>query len=173
MSQFCVYKISSNTTNTVYYGYYEGEDVLQSFLKGAQRTSQTHVKRGAVDWLQENSNNVDNIQAEIVDVCGDEYDAWCYRNDYRARDCSSITGPSNWPANIAQRANKEQPERIKNWKHNKAINECKTARQAYQMGAWAFEQIKQLSPKDAVVKDLDRLTPESFCIKYGLTIAYK
>lgn len=175
-----VYKISSDLTSHTYYGYARARDEIhakQLFLKGASRAFDPNIRRGDVEWLQKhNHNKTDNIVLEVHDVCIDEQEAWMARNDLRSSDVCSVTGPSQWPIINYDHAKEYQPERVEAWKHNKQINESATARQAYQLQAWMFDQIKKLClsfDKQMVIYDLDTLTPMQFSIKYDLPITYK
>lgn len=172
---FSVYKISGIMSSSTYYGYCVGEDMLESFMKGARRAVDPTIRRGAGDLLRENDSNEDNLTAELVDACTDELEAWCIRNDERSSDIFSITGPSAWPANIAQRASKDHPERVEQWKKNRNINECPTARKAAKLGGFKVSDFKALGEvhgRDAVMKDMDGLNPKQFSEKYSLPINY-
>lgn len=176
---YIVYRVSSDLTSLTYYGYALAEDkagALETFMKGAKRAFNPEIRRGDVEWFQtHNQEREDCVVFEIEDVCVDELEAWMIRNDLRASDVFAVTGPSQWPIINYERANKEQPERVKQWKANKEINNCKTARQALKLGAWQFPQIKALSDtylRETVVNDLDGLTPQDFSSKYELPITY-
>lgn len=166
---FTVYKVSGNNTDAVYYGYCQGDDAKSAFLVGAQRKEQD---RGDVKWLNEN-NGDDNIVVTVMDSYVDEFEAWCNRNELRSTSVDSFTGPTLWPIHMHRKAEQDSPQRLDIWKKNQQINQAKTAREAYQLGAWSYQQLKQLPNPKQVVKDLDLLSVKQFCEKYQVLISYK
>lgn len=167
---FTVYRASGTKTDDAYYGYCTGEDPKSIFLKGARRGE---LDRGDIRLFMMNGEDEDNIKIEVLDGCTDEIEAWMIRNDYRATCIDSITGPTHWPGNLAKRATDEYPERFDMWKTKIKQREAKTAREAWALGMWTQQSVKDLTtiyPRTQVVKDLDTLKPIEFSRKYSLTI---
>lgn len=164
---FTVYKAYGTVSNETYYGYCKDREPKEAFLEQARRKED----RADVRFLSNNNDSIDNITFEIVDGCIDEQEAWMKRNDLRAADVESVTGPTMWPGKFLERAQKEHPERVARWKKEEMFNKCATARKAYALGKWTVDQIKQLSTtynKKQVVADLDKLTPKCFSEKYAV-----
>lgn len=147
-----VYRASVGT-NKAYYGYCIGDsqqDVEKTFWTGANRGD---TKRADVRLAQ-----AGDVTIEIVDLCDDEETAWEQRNNLRLQNADSISAPTMWPFNNRQCANKEKYlQRAKQMKQA-------TARAAYQLGMWSYDDIKKL-PHEAAA-DLDQLTPVQFNQKY-------
>lgn len=165
---FTVYRASGNKSDEAYYGYCQGEDPKASFLVGAHRSE---LERADVRLFMANGENEDNITVEVLDGCIDEVEAWMRRNDYRASSIDSMTGPTYWPGNIAERASKEFPERVADWKVKMQQRDAKNAREAWALGMWTQEAVKALTkthPRQQVVNDLDHLKPADFARKYSL-----
>lgn len=171
---YVVYKAYGKNTNRVYYGYARGDEanVKTNFTAGYNnRSGGDRAERKFVDL---NGGELDDVMFDIVDVFIDEYDAWMARNEERAEDALSITGPTMFPGDIAARASRENPERISQWKRRMSISKAKTAREAYAAGAWTKQQLDQLikpigpARKGDIVADLDSLTPQEFSTKYSL-----
>lgn len=162
---FVVYRAHGPHSDKSYYGYGEGDDPREAFLKGAQRSDQ---ERADVRLLQANRGDVDAIKVDIIDVFDNELDAWMLRNEVRERSADTISGPTMFPGNVAQRAAKEYPDRVKQWMKSDVRN-AKTAREAYALGKYTRQQLEALTathPKKRVVYDLDHLTPQEFEQKY-------
>lgn len=168
MSQFIVYRIAGKLSGDAYYGYCKDEDPKASFLKGASRTEESRVD---VKFLMANGDDPDNITAEILDVANDEIEAWATRNDYRATMIDTVSGPTMWPGRIAERVAKEQPDRVAKWKKSMQMRDARTAREAWNLGMWTQDTIKELAtryPIQQIVTDLDKLKPLQFAVKYSL-----
>ena len=164
---FTVYKAYGTVSNETYYGYCKDREPKEAFLEQARRKED----RADVRFLSNNNDSIDNITFEIVDGCIDEQEAWMKRNDLRAADIESVTGPTMWPGKFFEKAAKEHPERVAAWKQEELFSKCATARKAYALGKWSVAQIKQLStsfPKKQVVFDLDKLSPKQFAEKYAI-----
>ena len=165
---FTVYRASGNKSDEAYYGYCQGEDPKASFLVGAHRSE---LERADVRLFMANGKNEDNITVEVLAGCIDEVEAWMRRNDYRASSIDSMTGPTYWPGNIAERASKEFPERVADWKVKMQQRDAKNAREAWALGMWTQDAVKALTkthPRQQVVNDLDHLKPADFARKYSL-----
>ena len=161
-----VYKVSGPYTASVYYGYSTNEDVRTSFMTGTQRTDAEDRNRGDFRMLQSNKGNDATLVFTIIDEFDDEFDAWCMRNDYRANDARSITGPTMFPTTAFTRAKKEAPGRVLKWTRARQYN---TALEAYQDGVWSYPAISALSKnlgKTIVQKALAALTPAEFAAQY-------
>ena len=166
---YIVYSIVGMKSSYVYYGYKQAdtiEECLEGFIKQSDRDDDN---RGDRRLINENNGDLNVLTANIEEVYDDELDAWIKRNDLRVSDSHSITGPTQFPGHIAERAKKERPGTIEEWKQKLKIVGCKTARQAYALGMWSKENIKQLGQvcgRDMIIKDLDSLSPTNFKLKY-------
>lgn len=168
---YTVYKAHGPVQHTVYIGYVQGDeqDALRVFTSGATRPE--HDDRAERRLLEVCNISVSNVQITVIDVFNDEFDAWMCRNEQRAIDGASITGPTMFPGNIAERANKEQPEKVAGWKKLIQARSAKTARSAWNLGLWSKDVVKSLvnvHGRDSIVKDLDILKPSEFATKYAL-----
>lgn len=167
---YTVFRVRGHNTDSVYYGYCEGADeqVKKQFLRSANRPEDT---RSDKKWLIEN-NGDENIIVDHLDCFNDEYEAWANRNDYRSTDSSAITGPTLWPIHLSRKTASEAPEKIAAWDFNNKIRNSKNAREAYQNGAFLYEDLKKINSA-SVKSDLDKLTVQQFSVKYNLPILYK
>lgn len=168
--EFTVYQVTSPNTDRTYYGYTVGHNVEEAFRKGAGRDAEPD--RGDVRML-----NVagDAIRVKALDIFNDEIEAFMERNDLRARDPMSITGPTNFPVSMFQRARSIDPERVKRWKLAGDINTV-TAREAMgpeykDVAAYSHADIKALVAakpelRQQLIKDLDTLYYPDFKAKY-------
>lgn len=157
-----LYRVSGLHTAQVYYGYSATTDVKTSFLTGTQRTDAEDTNRGDYRLLTDNQGDVDSLVCEIVDEFDDEFDAWCARNDLRATDPRSITGPTMFPTTAFTRAKKEAPHRVEKWGR---VRQYKNALEAYQNGVFSYQEISALVKKlgKALVTDkLSALSPAQF-----------
>jgi len=175
--QYIVYQVASPNTDSVYYGYGVGEtmeDVKRTFLGGAGR--ETDPDRGDVRMVQAAGGvSDDELKFKVVDAFNDEIEAFMERNDQRSRDRYSITGPTNFPASMFQRAKSIDPERVKNWKLAGNINSI-SGREAMDemyrgVAKYTFNDIKALVAADQSIKkqlmvDLDKLLYPEFVKKY-------
>ena len=170
--EFIVYQVSSPNTDKVYYSYTKGPDIQKAFLTGAERSNEPD--RGDVRMMSA-AGDVSDLRFKMLDVFDDEMAAFMERNDYRAKDPQSITGPTHFPATIFARARATDPDRVKRWKLIGDINSA-TARQAMgdefkNVAAYDFADIKQLVAADSSIKqqlaqDLDALSYSDFKKKY-------
>lgn len=111
------YKVSGPNSNLTYYGYATVETadlVPTSFLIGAKRADSNSADRGDVRFLAEHDNDATSLQCTTLDVVEDEYEALLIRNQHRADDRCSITGPTMWPYGT-ERLAKDNPEKLKEW----------------------------------------------------------
>jgi len=163
---FVVYRVSGTLSDQAYYGYTVNEnDIKSHWLLGAKRSED----RGDSALFKLNNCDADLISVQVLDVSEDEVEAWMLRNDYRSSELDSITGPTNWPSGMLERAEQQAPGRSDSWKLNMEMRNASTARQAMQLGKWTFQDIKALSEKydkKQIVRDLDTLTPYLFQSKY-------
>lgn len=165
---FTVYRAYGPKHNESYYGYCTGDKPKEAFMVGARRSE---LERADVRLFMANGESEEDISIEVLDACTDEVEAWMVRNDYRASQCDSITGPTYWPGHIAERASKEFPERVADWKLKVTQRDAKNAREAWALGMWSQEQVKGLltvHEKKQVVNDLDKMKPVDFARKYSL-----
>lgn len=165
---FTVYRAYGPKSNLSYYGYSQSDDVKTAFLDGAHRPD---MDRADVRLYMANGEDDEVIKIEVIDAFDDEISAWMCRNDNRAVHPDSISGPTMFPCSIAERAMKDAPERIKQWK--KAVDQwaAPTARAAWALGLWTAAQIKELTfsyPKKQIITDLDALNPQEFTFKYEM-----
>jgi hypothetical protein len=169
-----VYSIEGCHSAHAYYGYCAGTDettqqnIKDAFLIGATRPD---PERGDVRLFAENHQDETSLEVTIIDVFEEEMDAWLCRNEQRSLNHNAITGPTMFPGNIAARAAKEHPETLAQWAARLKQRGAKTARQAWALGLWTSEVIKELPlrfPKSQVMTDLDKLSPIEFSVKYSI-----
>lgn len=169
-----VYQISGDLDNHVYYGYSMAEDETQLLAKWIKQADRTE-DRGDKRLYELNQSNDEYVKLTVMDVFNDELDAWMTRNDLRASDCNSITGPTYFPGQLFERAKQTLTEDVRNrWKQSIDMHNAATARMAYKLGRWTFPQIKQLSDtydKSVIAEDLDQLSPVDFNSKYFPSIS--
>lgn len=173
-----VYKVTSPLSSYSYYGYGPMDTYEKVFLNMVLHEKDNFIiKRGADMLFNEAKRDKDNIDIELIDVCIDEEEALCSRNDHRSTDSSSITGPTLFPQIVARKAIKKDSNLLSNWKNNRLISTAATARKAYKHGAYTHAQITALATSkligQQVVIDLDQLTPQQFSTQYNLPITYK
>lgn len=172
-AQYVVYKVSSPHTDRVYYGYATGatkDDIKKGFLIGGTRTDAE--QRGDGKMLQAAKEDLETLKFDIIDVTSDEIEAFTVRNDNRAQDSASITGPTQFPGNVYKRALQAHPERAKLWKVQKSLSSM-SVRDAMNEPAsgLTYDMVKQLvaanpSIKPALVKDMDAMMFHDFMKKY-------
>ena len=172
-AQYVVYKVSSPHTDRVYYGYATGasmEDVKKGFLIGGQRTDA--LDRGDGKMLQAAKEDIDTLEFEIIDVSPDEIEAFTARNDNRAQDSASITGPTHFPGNVYKRALEAHPERAALWKAQKSLAtmHVRDAMKEPSSGL-TYDMLKQLVAANPKIKaelqaDMDRLPFPAFMQRY-------
>jgi hypothetical protein len=168
---FTVYRAFGPISPDSYYGYCESEDLTDTFLEGATRKDPLSTKRGDVRLIEANGGDVSVMETEVLEIFEDEVEAFLCRNDLRARNPDSITGPTMFPGGIAARAAKEHPERMGAIQILVDQRDAKTAREAYQLGRWTLDTIKSLGnkfDKKVIVTDLDKLSPKQFSAKYSI-----
>lgn len=169
-AMYTVYKAYGKNDPQVYYGYATGteDDIARTFGAGVNRTDPDRAEKRLVAI---NGGDPAEIKFEIMDVFADELDAWVTRNDLRAQDSLSITGPTMFPPEVFNRAKKERPNAVAGWKTARDMNSAATAREAAALGKWDQATIKGLTakyPRAEVVKDFDGLSPAAFGAKYGI-----
>jgi hypothetical protein len=150
-----LYRVSGTHTAQVYYGYSATSDVKTSFLAGTQRTDAEDTNRGDFRLLVDNKGDVESLVCEVVDEFVDEFDAWCTRNDLRATDPRSITGPTMFPTTAFTRAKREAPQRVEKWGR---VRQYENALEAYQNGVFSFQEISALVKKLGKALVMDKLT---------------
>ena len=154
MSTF-VYRVFGAHTAQVYYGYAATVDVKTNFLAGTQRTDAEDTNRGDFRLLAANKGDTESLVYEVLDACDDEFDAWCTRNDLRATDPRSITGPTMLPTTAFTLAKREAPQRVEKWGR---VRQYENALEAYQNGVFSFEEITTLVKKLGKALVMDKLT---------------
>lgn len=121
----------------------------------------------------------------ILSQVQSETEAYLTRNEHRALDKFSITGPTCWPASTHKRACEEHPDRIQQIKtafatrsaHKKAIAKLMSLDRAWD----AICDDKHGLPNATLFmlrdvygvqfkKDAFSMTPDAFLTKYGLTL---
>jgi len=162
--EHAVYKITGPNTSLVYYGYVggDGTNAMATFLVGASRKA---GDRGDMMMLEANNGDATTLVVEIVEKVEGEMLALMRRNFYRALDPNRITGPSNYPAGIHRLATKQFPELAAQEKRAQKLAKCKTARDAFALKAWSYQDVKM---SNASRIDLDTLSPMQFVAKYNL-----
>jgi hypothetical protein len=164
-----LFKVSGPHTNLVYYGYAITGKEQATFMAGCNRTD--NEKRGDARMLEANENDAASLQFDMLCEYEEEFDAWTARNDNRAGDACSITGPTMFPVESFRRAAKDFPEVLSEWKLRAKQKDASTALEAYQLGAYTFAQISELCKshtKDAIMSQLSALTPVEFANLYGI-----
>lgn len=171
--EYIVYRVSSPKTDRVYYSYTNNPDVRKAFLAGANRSNEPD--RGDVRMMLAVGDDVDSLRFKELEIFGDEIAAFAERNDLRAQDSQSITGPTNFPATIFQRVQAIDPERVKRWKLSGNINNA-SAREAMggeykNVAAYNFNDLKEVVKANPKIKqqlthDLDKLLYPEFKAKY-------
>jgi hypothetical protein len=172
-NEYVVFQVTSPKTDKVYYGYTIGRDVRKAFLAGAERSNEPD--RGDVRMMMAAGDDIEGLRFKLLDVFDDELTAFMARNDARAGDGQSITGPTNFPTAVFQRAKALDPERVRKWKITGDINSA-TAREAMgdefkSVAAYTFADLKQLTTQHPEIKkqltaDLDKLSYPQFKTKY-------
>lgn len=171
---YIVYRVTGPHTSEAYYGYAEGSemsDAKRTFVGGASRADATSVTRGDRRLVDSNNGDITSLRYECLDVFEDEVEAFIMRNDLRVTSVDSITGPTMFPGNIAERALKEKPDSVTSWSAMAKMRSARTAREAYNLGRWKFDAIRELAKKFKPVdvkRDLDNLTPDMFAAKYSV-----
>lgn len=163
-----VYKVSSPNSEQVYYGYTKEEDVKSAFMAGAKRGDE--LGRGDVRLLNSAGGNVEDLNFELIDVFTNEVEAFMERNDLRAKDPMSITGPSNRPDQMNIRAAQDYPERVSRWKLDADLNKM-TARQAMASKAFDMSELTDITKvqpnvRSQIISDLDKLLYPVFKTKW-------
>lgn len=163
-----VYKVTGKYTEYTYYGYCDSKlDPREAFLTGATRQEED---RGDVRFIYENSKAVHELTVTALHTYDDELDALVSRNNHRAGDHYSITGPTMFPGGIASRAGDHDLAR---WRLHAKLRQAKTAKEAYQQGAFGYNKIKELCSKfgrEKILSDLDYLSPSQFSYQYEVLI---
>ena len=170
---YILYKAYGKFSPVVYYGYKkDGEDIKSSIehsLNTNHNTAAIKLQDRADYKLVELNGGINNIIIEEIDIFDTEDEAWYARNSIRADDVYSITGPTPFPINLANRIEKTNPGTTKEWSKRWKITKAKTAREAYRMGKWTKEEIFSLKGKhkrDIVMRDLETISPNDFAEKY-------
>lgn len=164
---YVVYKVSSPNTDHTYYGYSQGKDIKKAFLNGANR--QAEPDRGDVRMINV-AGGEDELRFTMEDIFVNEIEAWMARNDLRAQDNKSITGPTILPAPMLRAAKDIDPARVASWKAARDLNSM-TAREAMAAQAFSMDDLKAIvaaNPKikPQIIKDLDALVYPDFKAKY-------
>lgn len=165
---YIVFSIEHPSTTSVYIGYCQRDDAtpVEHFLRGAQRPE---MDRKDVEFLSQ-CDDSSQLSWRSISEAENEWEALVARNIARVSNPRSFTGPSMWPLGAYERAQKELGEDVQRpfsaWK----ALEQRTARAAYEMGLWSFEEIKKCvaqSTRSAVNDDLAQLSPREFAAKYN------
>lgn len=161
---YAIYKVSGENTDSVYYGFCQGDDPRKVFLKSATHRTED---RGDALMVEENDGDIDSLVVEIVDSADSVEEAQKLRNELRV-DPFAVTGPTYWPLG-PQVFERSCPELKAVWDKSIALRNAATARQAYALGAYTKETIAALAiqhTRSVIVKALDVLTPKQFSTKY-------
>lgn len=174
-TMFVTFKATSPKTDRVYYGYAPGdsdEDARRSFLQHAHTNNPDRGDTKFITFV----GDLESIKVKALDLYDDEAEAFAARNDLRAQDSASISGPSNFPGGVFKRMMAMNPERANAWKLKRSVNDM-TAREAMgEEGLSAgsklmYAAVKELvasNPKikAAVTADLDTMKYPDFMAKY-------
>lgn len=177
--QFIVYKVEGPETEHVYYGYCQGdtdEAMKASFVQHAN-DSDPNEKRGITELVKSNGGSIDDLEFEAIDVVEDEEKAMMRRNEARAEDPQSITGPSFFPGKVWKAAKtkyadvfaQKEQDKLSSQKRSeleRSSDKFRTARAAWKAGFFNNEQMKKLKGNKEAIIDLDKLTPLQFAHKY-------
>ena len=179
--KFQLYRIYGSFSESSYYGYTEADkNPLAEFKKQLRSGMNSDLfpakERGPAKLVASNNGHVDDLKYEHIEDFDNEFEAFKERNEMRRSEkWRSITGPSMFPVRVAKQAD---PDLIKTWKQ--AIEDrktwddiisSKTARKAYQLGAWTYQDLKKIGgDQNEVTKDLDSLTPFEFAEKYHIKL---
>lgn len=167
---FIVFHVGGPNTTDEYIGYGSNsiDECRKAFIAGARR-SDADEHRGS--WvLVESNGDVDSLTFSPLEEYEDQLEAHDRRNELRAENPLVVTGPSYYPPQIHAAALARDPGRTEAYQLRRKQRCALTAREAYQLGAYTFAQIKDLSVrfgKDAVNEDLF-MSPAKFFIKYGI-----
>jgi hypothetical protein len=167
---FSIYRISGPESKATYIGYVTGDgtNALKAFLTGATRPDND---RNDVLFLAEHDNDKASLYALVIATEENEWEALLKRNEERAADPHSFSGPTMWPAGAYERAMNEDPTRMDGAKSLWNMRQLPTARDAYNAGMWSYAQIvgiTTLCGRKPVLDDLEALTPTAFMVKYEL-----
>ncbi len=174
-TMFVTFKATSPKTDKVYYGYAPGdsdEDARRSFMLHANTNNPDRGDTKFITFV----GDPDSIKVKALDLFDDEAEAFAARNDLRAQDPASISGPSNFPGGVFKRMMAMNPERAAAWKLKRSINDM-TAREAMgdeglaagsKLTYQALRTMVASNPKikAAVAADLDTLKYPEFMAKY-------
>lgn len=164
-----VYIVSGPNSKFVYVGYCVDDDqsALDHFLVGTRRSED----RGDIRFVEEHGGAATALTATVVSVHDTELEAHFERNRLRGITPFAFTGPTPLPTAVHERAKAENPTRVAQAYAAWAARQQQTARKAYEMGLWTFQQIAAVAKvcgRDQVGYDLDRLSPDEFHVKYKL-----
>lgn len=168
---YTVYQIRGPLTPTVYIGYCPGNTPLDYFINVAIRQSKEE-NRFDVRFVKEHGG-VLMLNAVTLHEVETEWEAFVLRNEERAKTNHSISGPTNWPPSAHTCAVDKANDRIVAAFEMWTARTTGTARDAWAAGKWTQNDIRYLCivhTKEAVMKDLDTLTPTQFVIKYEATM---
>lgn len=173
-STYVTFKASSPKTNKVYYGYAPGdsdEDARRSFFLHAHSSNPDRGDTKFVTYV----GNPEDIVVKALDLFDDEAEAFASRNDLRAQDANSISGPSAFPGGVYRRMLAINPNRASAWKLKRSLHDM-TAREAMSEdgikagSTLTFAALKQLATtsaiKQQITADLDRMKYYDFMSKY-------
>lgn len=163
---FTVYKMSGQHTDLGYIGYTDETDVKKKALSyvGCQTTN-----RGIDMFLEANKNDT-NVTIVVLATVESEEEAFLRRNEFRANDWHSITGPSQYPGGMHLRCGKLAQQSM--WKTVYAQRTAPTADVAYrEHGAFGFNMIMNLAKlygRDQITSHMESMTPHQFCTRYAI-----
>jgi len=147
-----------------YYGYTKESDFIADFRKHAIK--KTEKSRASSILWDLNGADLKNFSLEIIEIFETEFEAWQARNDVRANESDSVSGPCLLPWVFASEV---ENEKVSHWKKAIEMSTAKTAREAFSLGKWSKDQIYSLVnkfQKSEIVRDLDKLCPIQFSFKY-------
>lgn len=177
---FIVYSVSSPQFDKKYYGYARGSDIADvkhTFVSGGTRTEDSRADVRFVEL----AGGVDRLQFRMIDIFLNEVEALVARNDLRATESDSFSGPTKFPIAAFKRAAEQFPGKTAEW--SKAARRFKmtnlnnvSARDAMSepyadVSGLSFDVVKQRASGDpsarkAIVADLDKMSYTDFMMKW-------
>lgn len=175
-----LYCATGKHTIHTYYGYLTSLDthnidfiIKDNFRKEATRSfNPNRGMSGPMSLLESNNNEIETIGFEILETLNCQGEGWRMRNNYRAEDHLSITGPTTFPVEHMKLAQEKYPDQVNRWRKSTSIRDCKNARQAWSeynvFDKADIARLKLTHERNVLVYDLDNLTAWQFAHKYSL-----
>lgn len=177
-----LYCATGKHTIHTYYGYLTTADCLNidfvikdTFRKEATRQfNPNRGMSGPMSLLESNNSEIETIGFEILETLNCQGEGWRMRNDYRAEDHLSITGPTTFPVEHMKLAQEKYPDQVTRWRKATSVRDCKNARQAWSeynvFDKAEIALLKQTHDRNQLIHDLDNLSATQFAHKYSLRL---